>query len=108
MAGIKIRKGDQVMVIAGKDRGKKGKVLRVDRAGGRVVVEHINMVQRHTKPNPGAGVAGGIVQREAAIHISNVMLISPDSGAPTRIGYKSLEDGRKVRFAKADSAILDQ
>ena len=105
---FKIRKGDQVQVIAGKDRGKKGKVLRVERKARRVVVEHVNMLKRHSKPNPGKGVTGGIVEREAPIAICNVMVISTDSGRPTRIGYKVLEDGRKVRLAKADGAILDQ
>ncbi len=108
MGGFKIKKGDQVMVIAGKDRGKKGKVLRVDRQRGRVVVEHVNMIKRHTRPNPRAGVQGGIVEREAPIHISNVMVISPDSGRPSRVGIKVLEDGRRVRYAKVDGAILDQ
>lgn len=108
MARLKIRKGDQVVVIAGKDKGKRGKVLRIDLPKQRVVVEHVNMVKRHTKPNPGKGVGGGIVQREAAIAVANVMLISPDSGEPTRVGNKFLEDGRKVRFAKTDGAILDQ
>ncbi len=105
---FKIKKGDQVQVIAGKDRGKKGKVLRVDRKSGRLVVEHVNMVKRHSKPNPGKGVTGGIVEREAPIAISNVMLISADAGRPTRVGYTFLEDGRKVRSAKVDGAILDQ
>jgi large subunit ribosomal protein L24 len=105
---LKIKKGDQVQVIAGKDRGKKGKVLRVDRKAGRVVVEHVNMLKRHTKPNPSKAVAGGIVQREAPIAVSNVMVISADTGRPTRVGYKVLEDGRKVRSAKVDGAILDQ
>ncbi|MDW7967837.1 MAG: 50S ribosomal protein L24 [Thermoanaerobaculum sp.] len=105
---MKIKKGDQVLVIAGKDRGKKGKVLRVDRKHQRVVVEHVNMIKRHTRPNPRAGVQGGIVEREAPIHISNVMVISPDSGRPSRIGMKVLEDGRHVRYAKVDGAILDQ
>ncbi|KDA54658.1 MAG: 50S ribosomal protein L24 [Acidobacteriota bacterium] len=108
MGGFKIKKGDQVLVIAGKDRGKKGKVLRVDRQRGRVVVEHVNMIKRHTRPNPRAGVQGGIVEREAPIHISNVMVISPDSGRPSRVGIKVLEDGRRVRYAKVDGAILDQ
>jgi len=108
MAGLKIKKGDQVVVIAGKDKGKKGKVLRVDRKAERVVVEHVNMIKRHTRANPRAGVTGGIVQREAPIPLSNVMVSSGDSGRPSRIGYKFLEDGRKVRFAKADGAILDQ
>ncbi|MEW6337507.1 MAG: 50S ribosomal protein L24 [Acidobacteriota bacterium] len=108
MARVKVKKGDQVVVIAGKDKGKKGKVLRVDRDKGRVVVEHVNMVKRHTKPNPRAGVTGGIVQREGTIQISNVMVVSPDSGRQTRVGVKVLEDGRTVRFSKVDGAILDQ
>jgi large subunit ribosomal protein L24 len=105
---FKIKKGDQVQVIAGKDRGKKGKVLRVERKARRVVVEHVNMLKRHSKPNPGKGVTGGIVERESPIAICNVMVISTDSGRLTRVGYKVLEDGRKVRMAKADGAILDQ
>lgn len=105
---FKIKKGDQVLVIAGKDRGKKGKVLRVDRSASRVVVEHVNMLKRHTKANPGKGASGGIVEREAPLAVSNVMVISSDSGRPTRIGYKVLEDGKKVRSAKVDGAILDQ
>ena len=104
----KIKKGDQVMVVAGKDKGKKGKVMRVDRKAGRVLVERCNMVKHHEKPNPGKAVSGGIVEREATIAISNVMFLSAESGHPTRIGYKRLEDGRKVRTAKADGAILDQ
>lgn len=104
----KIKKGDQVLVIAGKDKGKKGKVLRVDRKTGRVVVEHVNMIKRHSRPNPGKGVTGGIVEREAPVAIASVMAISPDSGRPSRIGYKRLEDGRRVRVAKVDGAILDQ
>lgn len=108
MVKFKIKKGDEVLVIAGKDAFKKGKVLRVDRKKARVVVEGLNMVKKHTRPNPGAGVQGGIVEREAPIHISNVMVISPDSGKPTRVGIKVLEDGRRVRYAKVDGAILDQ
>ncbi len=105
---FKIKKGDQVLVIAGKDRGKKGKVLRVDRRASRVVVEHVNMLKRHTKANPGKGASGGIIEREAPLAVSNVMVISSDSGRPTRIGYRVLEDGKKVRSAKVDGAILDQ
>jgi large subunit ribosomal protein L24 len=105
---FKLRKGDQVQVIAGKDRGKKGKVLRVDRKTGRVVVEHVNMCKRHSKPNPAKGATGGIVEREAPIAISNVMLVSVDADRPTRVGYTFLEDGRKVRSAKVGGAILDQ
>jgi large subunit ribosomal protein L24 len=105
---IKVKKGDQVQVIAGKDKGKKGKVLRVDRKAARVVVEHVNMLKRHTKANPGKGATGGIIEREAPIAVSNVMVISGDTGRPTRIGYRILEDGKKVRSAKVDGAILDQ
>ncbi len=105
---MKIKKGDTVEVIAGKDAGKRGRVLRVDRDRGRVVVEGVNMIKRHTRPNPQRRVQGGIVEREAAIHHSNVMVVSPDSGKPTRIGMKVLDDGRKVRVAKVDGAILDR
>ena len=105
---FKIKKGDQVQVIAGKDKGKKGKVLRVDRKAARVVVEHVNMLKRHTKANPGKGATGGIVEREAPIAVSNVMVISGDTGRPTRVAYRILEDGKKVRSAKVDGAILDQ
>lgn len=108
MARLKIKKGDQVVVTAGKDKGKKGKVLRIDGDKGRVVVEHVNMIKRHTKANPRAGQTGGITQREAPIAIANVMVVSSDSGRPSRVGFKVLEDGRKVRFAKTDGAILDQ
>ncbi len=105
---MKIKKGDTVEVISGKDAGRQGRVLRVDRDRDRVVVEGVNMIKRHTRPNPQKKVQGGIVEREAAIHISNVMAISPDSQRRTRIGYKILDDGRKVRVAKVDGAILDR
>lgn len=105
---LKIKKGDQVQVLTGKDRGKRGKVLRVERKASRVLVEHVNMVKRHTRANPRQGVQGGIVEREAPIAVSKVALVSPDSGRPSRVGYKILEDGRKVRVAKADGFTLDQ
>jgi large subunit ribosomal protein L24 len=109
MAGrLKIKKGDQVQVITGRDRGKRGKVLRVEKKTGRVVVEHVNMIKRHTRANPRQGVQGGIVEREAPIAVSKLMVISPDSGRPSRVGFKVLEDGHKVRVAKADGATLDQ
>lgn len=107
-ARTKIKKGDQVQLIAGKDKGKKGKVLRVDRSTGRVLVERVNMIKRHSRANPKQGNTGGIVEREAPVAIANVMLVSADSGRPSRIGYKRLDDGRKVRVAKVDGAILDQ
>ena len=105
---MKIKKGDTVEVIAGKDAGKRGRVLVVDPGRQRVVIEGVHMIKRHTKPNPQRRVQGGVVEREAPIHISNVMVISPDSGRPTRVGYKILEDGRKVRVTKTDGAILDR
>ena len=105
---MKIKKGDNVEVITGKDAGKRGRVLRVDRDRDRVVVEGVAMIKRHTRPNPQKKIQGGIVEREAAIHVSNVMVISPDSGRPTRVGYKILDDGRKVRVSKVDGAILDR
>jgi len=105
---MKIRKGDNVEVKSGKDAGKRGRVLRVDRDRDRVVVEGVNMIKRHTRPNPQKKIQGGIVEREAAIHVSNVMVVSPDSDRPTRVGYKILDDGRKVRVSKVDGAILDR
>lgn len=105
---MKIRKGDNVEVKSGKDAGKRGRVLRVDRDRDRVVVEGVNMIKRHTRPNPQKKIQGGIVERESAIHVSNVMVVSPDSDRPTRVGYKVLDDGRKVRVSKVDGAILDR
>ena len=101
----RIRKGDQVIVIAGSDKGKKGEVVRV--AGDKLVVQNINIVKRHTKPNPQAGQAGGIVEREAPIHISNVMLFNPASGKGERVGCKMLGDGRKVRGFRSSGEAID-
>jgi len=101
----RIRKGDQVIVITGSDKGKKGEVVRV--AGDRVVVQNINIIKRHTKPNPQAGQAGGIVEREAPIHISNVMLFNSGSGKGERVGFKVLEDGRKVRVFRSSGEAID-
>src|SRR6185312_9588245 len=99
MAGkLKIKKGDKVVVISGRDKGKSGEVLRVLPADERVIVQGVNIIKRYTRPS--AGNAGGIVEKEAAIHISNVAHVDPKSNQPTRIGYKLLEDGRKVRYAK--------
>jgi large subunit ribosomal protein L24 len=105
---MKIKKGDSVKVIAGKDAGKQGRVLVVDRSRERLVIEGVNMIKRHTRPNPQKNVKGGVVEREASIHVSNVMVISPDSGQQSRIGIRALDDGRKVRVAKVDGAILDR
>jgi large subunit ribosomal protein L24 len=101
----RIRKGDQIIVIAGADKGKKGEVVRV--AGDRVVVQNINIIKRHTKPNPQVGQAGGIVEREAPIHISNVMLLNSASGKGERVGFKVLENGRKVRVFRSSGEAID-
>ncbi|RNF81803.1 50S ribosomal protein L24 [Montanilutibacter psychrotolerans] len=101
----RIKKGDQVVVTAGKDKGKKGDVLRV--AGDKVVVANINIVKRHTKPNPQANQPGGVIEREAPIHISNVMLFNPATGKGERIGIKVLEDGRKLRVFRSSGEAVD-
>jgi large subunit ribosomal protein L24 len=103
-----IRKNDNVVVIAGKDRGKKGRVLKVVAEKNRLIVEGVNFIKRHTKPNPGRNVKGGIVQREAALHASNVQLVCPECNAPTRIGRKVLGDGRKVRVCRKCEGVVDK
>ncbi|MBK9131362.1 MAG: 50S ribosomal protein L24 [Gammaproteobacteria bacterium] len=102
----KIRKNDDVIVIAGRDKGRRGTVVRVVDSE-RVIVENVNMVKRHTKPNPTRGIAGGIVEKEAPIHVSNVMLFNPLTKKGDRVGYRTLEDGRKVRFFKSNNEVLD-
>ncbi len=102
----RIKKGDEVIVIAGKDKGKRGSVLRV-LDDERLIVENINIIKRHTKPNPQAGVAGGIVEREAALQISNVMLFNTQTKKGDRIGVRTLEDGRKVRYFKSTNEVVD-
>ena len=102
----RIRKGDEVVVIAGKDKGKRGSILRV-MSNGRVVVSDVNMVKRHTKPNPGRGVPGGIIEKEMSIDASNVMLYNPQTGKGDRVGFRTLEDGRKVRYFKSTSEVVD-
>jgi large subunit ribosomal protein L24 len=101
----RIRKGDQVLVITGKNKGQRGDVLRV--AGERVFVSNINLVKRHTKPNPQANQAGGIVEREASIHLSNVQLFNPATNKGDRVGTKTLEDGRKVRVFRSNGEVVD-
>ncbi|MCC6207378.1 MAG: 50S ribosomal protein L24 [Gammaproteobacteria bacterium] len=102
----KIRKNDDVIVITGKDKGRRGTVVRV-LADDQVIVENVNMVKRHTKPNPTRGIAGGIVEKEAPINVSNVMLFNPVTKKGDRVGYRTLEDGRKVRFFKSNNEVLD-
>lgn len=101
----RIRKGDQVVVITGKDKGKQGEVVRV--LGDKVVVSNVNVVKRHTKPNPQAGQPGGVIEREAPIHVSNVMLFNPASGKGERIAFKVLEDGRKIRVFRSSGEAVD-
>ena len=102
---FKIRKGDKVIVRTGRDKGKSGEVLRVLRDEARVLVQGVNMVKRHTRPAPGN--PGGIVDKEASIHISNVGLADPKTGKPTRVGFKLLDDGRKVRIARGSGEAID-
>jgi large subunit ribosomal protein L24 len=102
----KIRKGDRVQVLTGRDKGRQGEVIRVMPAEGRALVQGVNLVKRHQKPQ-GMGRPGGIQEKEAAIHLSNLALLDPKSGKPTRVGFKVLEDGRKVRVAKASGEVLD-
>ena len=105
MPKLKIKKGDKVVIITGRDKGKTGEVKQVLPAENRVVVDGVNMVKRHTSTS--AGNAGGIVEKEASIHVSNVAYVDPKTDKPTRVGYKTLEDGRKVRFAKRSGEIID-
>jgi len=106
MAMRKIRAGDDVVVLTGKDKGKRGRVVRVI-DDSRVVVENVNMVKKHMKPNPMRNEPGGIVDKEMPVHISNVALYNPASAKPDRIGFKTLEDGRKVRYFKSDGEVVD-
>jgi large subunit ribosomal protein L24 len=106
MRKFRIKKGDRVAVIAGKDRGKQGEVLKVLREDERLIVNGVNMVKRHTRPS--ARHPGGIVEKEASIHISNVAHVDPSSNRPSRVGYRTLDDGRKVRFAKRSGDIIDR
>jgi large subunit ribosomal protein L24 len=102
----KIRKGDQVIVRTGRDKGKRGTVLRV-LENDRVLVENVNVVKRHTRANPAKNVTGGIVQKEAPIHVSNVMLFNATAGKGERVGMKTLEDGRKVRLFRKSGEVAD-
>lgn len=101
-----LKKGDDVIVIAGKDKGRRGTVLRAY-PDERVLVEGINIAKRHQKPNPNAGVPGGIIEKEMPLHASNVMLFNPITQKGDRVGFRSLEDGRKVRYFKSNNEILD-
>lgn len=105
MAKVKIKKGDHVVLLAGKDKGKNGEVLKVLPKENRAIVQGVNMVKRHQRQTQQQD--GGIISREASIHISNLALEDPKDGKPTRVGYKFLKDGRKVRFAKRSGEVID-
>lgn len=103
----RIKKGDEVIVTTGKDKGKRGAVRRV-LVNDRVLVENINMAKRHTKPNPSRGVGGGIIEKEMPLHISNVAIYNPATKKAGRVGFRTLEDGRKVRYFKSNNEVLDR
>jgi len=103
----KIKKGDKVQVLAGRDKGKRGEVVRILPEENRAFVQGVNMVKRHTKPQ-GMGKPGGIVEKEGPIDLSNLAMIDPASDKPTRVGFKVLEDGRKVRIARASGEVIDR
>ncbi len=107
MAIAHVRKGDTVMVVAGKERGKRGRVLRVIPEKNRVVVERVNMIKKHQRPTQRLR-QGGIIEREGSIHLSNVMLLDPTSGKPTRIGMRALSDGKKARVARKSGETIDK
>ena len=102
----RLKKGDDVIVIAGKDKGRRGTILKL-LAYDRVLVENVNMIKKHTRPNPNKGEPGGIVEKEAPLQASNVMLYNPRSKKGDRVGYRTLDDGRKVRFFKSDNEVVD-
>jgi len=103
----KIRKGDQVIVLAGKDKGRKSHILKMLSESNRAIVENVNVAKKHVKANPQKGVQGGILDKEMPIHISNLALVNPESGKADRVGFKHLEDGSKVRFFKSTGEVVD-
>jgi large subunit ribosomal protein L24 len=107
MSKIKVKKGDQVKVLSGKEAGKTGKVKRVDTEKRRVVLERLNMVKKHTKPNPKKNPQGGVIEQEAPVDVSNVMVVCPACGQPTRVGYRLLEGGGKVRKCRRENCGKD-
>ncbi len=102
----KIRKGDEVVVTAGREKGRRGTVIRV-LANDRVLVENVNMVKRHTRPNPQKGTQGGVVEKEASLHLSNVLLWNPMAKKGDRVGIRTLADGRRVRYFKSNDEVVD-
>ena len=106
--GAHVKKNDTVVVLAGKDRGRKARVLRVYPSKGRAIVEGVNFIRKHTRPNPQRNIQGGIIEREAALHASNVQLVCPECNQVTRIGHKILGDGRKVRICRKCEGVVDK
>jgi large subunit ribosomal protein L24 len=105
---VRLKKDDIVEVIAGRDSGKRGKILAVLPEKGRVIVQGVNFIKRHTRPNPQRNIKGGIAEREAPIHVSNVMIVSPDDDKKTRIGSKVLPDGKRARIGRRGGEVLDK
>src|SRR3982074_2861364 len=103
-----LRKNDNVLVVTGKDRGKRGRVLKVVPDNNRLIVEGVNLIKRHTRPHRARSVKGGIIEREASLHASNVQLVCPECGLQTRIGHKILGDGRKVRICRQCEGVVDK
>jgi large subunit ribosomal protein L24 len=103
---VRIKKNDQVLVISGRDKGKKGRVIEVLRDEKKVVVEGVGIIKKHVRPNRPRGIAGGIQEKEAPINVSNVMLVEPGTGKPTRIGYQTTADGNKVRISRKTGSVI--
>jgi large subunit ribosomal protein L24 len=103
----KIRKGDEVIILTGKDKGKTGNVVKAFPDDDKVVVDNVNMVKKHQKPNPAMNVPGGIIEKEMPVHVSNVALVNPATGKADRVGFKTLDDGRKVRVFKSNGETVD-
>ena len=105
---LHVKKDDQVLVLGGKDRGKTGRVLRILPSRGRVIVENVNVIRRHTRPNPQKNIQGGVVERESPLDISNLMVICRECSKPTRVGYSLLSDGKKVRVCRKCGGTIDK
>ena len=108
MSGLYVKKEDQVFVLSGKDRGKTGRVLRVFPSTGRLIVENVNFVKRHTRANPQKNIKGGVVEKESSIHVSNVQVVCRSCGKHTRVGFQRLQDGRKVRICRKCESNIDK
>jgi large subunit ribosomal protein L24 len=106
--GVHVRKNDTVVVLSGKDKGRRARVLRVFPTSGRAIVEGVNFIRKHTRPNPQRNIKGGILEREASVDASNLMVICGECGKPARLGHKRLDDGKKVRTCRRCDGILDR